>query len=217
MNLNYSINGVSFSSMRVFVAGSDGVLDGLTLKEGTTVDWPDAHGKVIDLSRPRFEAREISLDCWMVADSAQALITQRNTLLAELMKPGTQRLQLNPIAGKPLVYEVYYSGGLTFKKQWADEVLFASFQLKLIEPQPIKWVMSAQGGTTVSMRLTAPSPVVFFWGDGTNTEAIGSNVTISHTYPGSSSTTYYVILSGELERMGYHQITGLTEVWTRLF
>jgi hypothetical protein len=217
MNLDYSINGVPFASLGIRVKDSDGVIDGLEMKEPFSVNWPDAHGQVLDLSRPRYEARTIELDCWMVAVSPEAMINQTNALITQLARPGTQRLRINA-TDKPLVYEVYYRGGLSIKKQWRAGAMVGEFKLKLIEPQPVKWVASAQGGTTVTLNLSALSPITLHWGDNTRTYFQGGpSQLFSHTYSGSNTSLFYLIVSGEMERVGFVSYENLEEVWTRLY
>ncbi|QDK80808.1 hypothetical protein EXU85_20235 [Spirosoma sp. KCTC 42546] len=217
MNLNYSINGVLFSQLGIKVASSEGVVDGLSLKEPFAVDWPDAHGQVVDLSRPRYEAREIRLTCWMVASSADNFLTQQNALLTELVKSGTQRLQFTPVTGKPLVFEVYCKAGVTIKKEWRDGVMIGEFTLILIEPQPVKYVLIGTGGTTATITLSVVTPIKLHWGDGSVTEAVGANQSYSHTYGGSSGVPYYLIIAGELERLTEHSKANLTVLWSRLY
>jgi hypothetical protein len=217
MNLNYSINGISFLSLGIIVSDSSGVIDGLELKEPFSVNWPDAHGQVVDLLRPRYKEREIELDCKLIASSPDDLITKTNGLIAQLVKTGTQRLRINPVENKPLVYEVYSPKGFSVKKKWRDATIPAEFSLTLIEPQPVKWILSGVTGQVASIRLTSPAPLVIYWGDGTKTDAKGTNQTYSHTYGGTTGTVYYVIVSGELERMTVHQKTNLTEIWPLLY
>lgn len=217
MNLNYSINGVLFSQLGIQVARSEGVVDGLSLKEPFKVEWPDAHGEVVDLSRPRYEAREIRLDCWMVATSADNFLSQQNALLTELVKSGTQRLHFAPVTGKPLVFEVYCKAGVSIKKEWRDGMMIGEFTLNLIEPQPVKYVLIGTGGTTASITLSAVTPVKLHWGDGSVTIAEGANQTYTHGYGGSSGVKYYLIIAGELERLTEHEKTNLTVLWSRLY
>ncbi|AUD00928.1 hypothetical protein [Spirosoma pollinicola] len=217
MDLNYSINAVPFSQLGIHVTRSSGVVDGLELKDPFRVDWPDAHGEVVDLSRPRFQARTITLESWMVAPSADSFITQFNSLLTELVRSNTQRLKLTPVTGKPLVFEVYAKGNLSVKKEWRDGAMVGEFTLSLIEPQPVKYVLIGTGNSTASIRLTAPTPITLYWGDGTKTQMQGTNQTLTHSYGGSGTAKYYLIISGELERMSVQEKTNLTDLWPRLY
>ncbi|MBN8820757.1 MULTISPECIES: hypothetical protein [unclassified Spirosoma] len=217
MELSYSINAITFAQMGLFVSESEGVVDALKRKPPLKVDWPNAHGEVVDLSRARFEPRVIKLSCFMIAPNAEGFMNQLNALRVELYRPGTQRLRINPVSGRPFVYEVYCPDGVEVKKKWRNGKMFAQFDLTLIEPQPIKWILSAPGNATASMTLSAPSPLTFYWGDGSNTQVQGCNQTVSHTYGGSSSAVYYLIISGELDVFASHSSTNLTEIWTRLY
>lgn len=215
MTVTYSINGVLFSQLGLIVSSSEGVVDGLEVKDPFKVDWPDAHGEVVDLSRSRFQAREIKLTGFLKASSPGDFTSKLNALLTELTRPNTLRLRIDVVPSKPLVYEVYFKGGLKVEKKWRDGVMVGQFGLTLIEPQPVKWVLSNGSTQNVSMTVSAASPVCFYWGDGIRTEVQGSNQVVNHVYSGSSP--YYLIISGELERMTFHSSLGLSEIWPRLY
>ena len=211
MNLNYTINALSFTSIGLYVAESEGVIDLPAPKEYFGVEWPDAHGLVLDLSRPRYKERVITLDCAMIATGPENLILQLNALNQELRKPGTKRLRINPIGAKPLVYEVYSSGAVEVKKKWRDGKIWAQLTLNLTEPQPRKLVYTATG--TASLIITSPSPIALYWGDGTSEYVQGVSQTKTHTYGGSAGATYYLIVSGEIEAATLTNLTNLTLLW----
>jgi hypothetical protein len=76
----WRLDGQNFKDWGVYVEGSDGLLDMPRMKEPFRVDWADMHGEVIDLSRKRYEAREITLSCWMKATGNWTLPTRSTTL-----------------------------------------------------------------------------------------------------------------------------------------
>lgn len=211
MNLNYSLNALSFSSIGLYVAESQGVLDMPAPKEYFGVEWPDAHGLVLDLTRPRYKERVITLECVMIATGPENLGLQLSALSQELRKPGTKRLRFYPTAAKPLVYEVYSSGAVEVKKKWRDGKIIARLTLNLTEPQPRKRVYAAAG--TVSLTVTCPSPIALYWGDGTNEYVQGVAQTKTHTYGGTAGVVYYLIVSGEIEAATITSLTNLTLLW----
>lgn len=211
MTLTYSLNALSFSSIGLYVAESEGVLDMPGQKEYFSVEWPDAHGLVLDLSRPRYKERVITLECAMVATGPENLQNQLNVLGQELRKPGTKRLKITPGNAKPMVYEVYSSGAVTVKKKWRDGKIWARLTLTLTEPQPRKFVYTATGA--VSLTVTCPSPIALYWGDGSSEYVQGVAQVKTHTYGGTTGTVYYLIVSGEIEAATITNLTNLTLLW----
>ncbi len=211
MNLNYSLNQLPFTTIGLFVAESSGVLDAPGPKEYFSVDWPDANGQVLDLSRPRYKERVIQLECVMLATSPENLATQLNALYSELRKAGTQRLRINPIDNKPLVFEVYLSGSVEVKKKWRNGKMQAFFKLELTEPQPVKRVLIASSGT-VSLVITALTPISIAWGDGLYSTVPKGTQTSTHSYPNAGP--WYVIASGDLATTDITSLVNLTTLWT---
>ncbi|MVM35238.1 hypothetical protein GO755_34775 [Spirosoma sp. HMF4905] len=218
MSVIYSINGVLFSQFGVIVSGSDGILDGLELKDPFTVEWPDAHGEVVDLTRPRYKPRQIKLDCCLVATDEVDFVSKVNAMEAQFLKSETQRLSISVLSAKPMVYEIYMRSGISIKKKWRQgKKMFGQFTLELTEPQPIKYTLVGAGATTATITITAVTPVKLHWGDGSVTIAQGTNQTYTHNYGGSSGVLYYLIIAGELERFTEHSKTNLTVLWPRLY
>lgn len=213
MDVNYSINNQNFKSYGVYVSKSDGIIDNLDLKEPLSVEWPDYHGQVMDLSKPRYQPREITLSCFIVGVGKDEFIERVSLFLAQFQKPNTQRLHLSVHSAKPLVYEVYCPGSVGLNKKWSDEQMVGTFELKLREPEPVKRVLKFGAGTA-TITLTSARMLTVFWGDGTKTtDVFGTAKTITHLY--SDSADHYIIIAGVIE-----DITGFssnaTVVWNRL-
>lgn len=221
MTVSYYINGVNFTTYGVKVSGSRGLIDVLKMKEPDRITWPDHHGEVVDLAAPRYESREITLECWIKASNSTAFITAVQSFAAAFQQAGLQRLMVDvnddSPSRKPLVYQVYLQDEISVSKRWSPASMIGSFTLKLREPEPVKRVYSftaATGSMTVTMAVATSEPVNIYWGDGDDDlNADTSSGTISHTY--STAGTYYIILSGVIEDITSVTTTA-TLVWSRL-
>ena len=171
--MKYYLNGIDFATYGVRVSASSGAIDGLKLKEPKEMDWDGYHGKVVALSAPRYQHRELTLECFIVQPSKVDVIQKANDFMRELSKAGTQRLMIDTEEAKPLVYEVYQNGGFSIKKRWRSGQNVGEFTLKLIEPEPVKRVLkhirTGDPTKTASVTLTSNKMVTIYWGDGTKT------------------------------------------------
>ena len=88
-----------------------------------------------------YEAREITLSCFIRADGQLQFIRQMQSFLRPFQNAGTQRLMIDIGIGKPLVYEVYLKDDTDVSKKWGDIDMIGTFKVKLIEPEPMKRVL----------------------------------------------------------------------------
>ncbi|GAB3973850.1 hypothetical protein GCM10028806_28580 [Spirosoma terrae] len=197
MDIRYSINGTDFKTFGVYVSASDGLLDNLLLKDPIEYEWPDYHGKIVDLSTPRYQPRTISLDCFLKASSADDFIEKVALFIGQFQQRNTQRLKLNAYSQKPHVFEVYLNSSINLKKRWRDGDMVGTFQLTLIEPEPIKRVLSFGAGLAY-ITLTTSKMVAIHWGDGTHTyNVFGTGVSVEHTY--QTPGPHEIIITGVIE------------------
>ena len=209
-SVTYLLNNRLLSSLGVIVSKSKGVLGLPERKPPVSFDWPTSHGMAVDLSRPRYLPRSITLECYVKASSPADLLTKVNALSAELAKPGTARLQINPFDAPPLVFEVYSLAAIEVEKRWKAGIIYGTFSLTLIEAQPTKRVFAFVGPGTVNFSFSCPDAVQIHWGDGMHDyDVFGTGQVISRTYTGTG--TYYLILSGVMDKL-----TGLIHNATEL-
>ena len=149
MGLKWSINGKYFKFFGVRVSNSKGLIDKLKPRERQSYVWAEYHGKQIDLSAPRYEARDMVLSCWIVADNAEALTKQYNSFMAEFDKSGTQRFLVEPFGKAPYIYDVILTDKSELDKEFCDGEMFGTFNITIQEPNPIKRVLY-----TVNPQLT---------------------------------------------------------------
>lgn len=217
--LTYLLDGVDFKQYGVFVSASKGLLDGLKMKDPYKVEFDGYHGTAIDLSRPRFEEREITLDCFITTTggklefvrkvmeflalfSARHKVAEGATLNADLCPAGLHRLTVDIHPVKALVYEVYLPDATDIDKTWNDARMTGTFQLKLREPEPVKKVLkhirTNSDNARTEFTITTAKLVNVYWGDGTTSQDIcGNAVTVAHTY--AENGEYNIIITGVIE------------------
>lgn len=221
MTVTYYVNGTDFNTYGVKVSGSRGLIDPLKMKSPDKVTWPDHHGECPDLAAPRYESREISLDCYIKAASSTAFILALQTFSAAWQKAGLQRLMIDVNDGsptrKPLLYEVYLEAGLQVSKKWKEGKMIGTFTLVLREPEPVKRVYSfvaSAGSLMASMTVVSDEPVNIYWGDQSDDLNVDTDSgELIHTY--STAGTYYIIITGVIEDIT-DVITDATLVWSKL-
>jgi hypothetical protein len=215
--INYFIAGINFKDFGINVSESNGVLDLPKLKTPFSMNWPDYHGQVIDLTRKRVEAREIELKCWMEATGKMNFVTKLNNFLDVIRKDGAQRLTISIHPTKPLLYEVYCDNGVAFSKRWNDNLMVGTFTLKLIEPDPVKRIIMHQrisdATKTLTITLTSDKALTIYWGDGAKDEVYGENITRSHQY--TKDGIYHAIIAGVIEEITDFTTNGIV-VWNRI-
>lgn len=231
--LAYLLDGVDFTTYGVHVSKAKGLFDGLKMKEPLKVEFDGYHGEAVDLSRPRYEARDITLECFIHVEggkmafiqAAQAFIEQFNAkhtaatpLPAELVQAGLHRLTVDIHPTKALVYEVYLPDGLSIDKEWNDSKMTGTFTLTLREPEPVKRVLkhmrTSESNQEVSITLTSTKLLNIYWGDGTTTQDVsGTDVTITHSY--AENGEYYVIVTGVIEEIEAFSTNAIV-VWQKL-
>lgn len=213
-DVEYYVDGVNFKTFGVEVSKSEGLLDALERKNPLRVEWDSYHGEVIDLSRPHWKQREITLECFIVASSNTAFVRSLNRFISAFQKYGTQRLTCE-YAGtvKPLEYDVYRNDRVEIDKTWNDELMVGTFSIALIEPQPIKMVLKHICQDENSMawfKCKSNKMLTITWGDGddnciiNDTEAKskssgihGTPVKISHRY--ATAGEYNIVIHGNME------------------
>ncbi len=201
MVAEYKINYETFKSFGVYVKQGDGFFDALKMKEPFKVDWPDYHGEVLDLSDPRYEARNLTLECFIYAHTKEDFDEKIKRFLNKFYGAGTKRLSLDA-SGLIFNYEIYMASEAKVKKKFRSADMVGEFTLELIEPQPIKriiYFLKSGGNSTVSVTLTSRKPLTIYWGDGTHLDNVMGTVTKTHTY--STDGAKYVIVAGVIEEV----------------
>ncbi|MFB9120995.1 galactose-binding protein [Bergeyella porcorum] len=149
----YSINGKYFLDFGIYISESKGLLDKLKPKPRKSYSWAEQHGIVVDLSKPKYEEREISLKGWIIGESWHDMKAKFDLFLSEFDKEGLARLLIE--FGKELVYDVYLADGVELDKEFRDGKMYGLFTIKLKEPNPVKKVLKLVGN---DLRFSFTSP-----------------------------------------------------------
>ena len=183
-DVEYYINGKNFKEFGVEVSNSPDILDTLKRKDPLEIDWPDYHGKVIDLHDPRYEAREITLECFITASNNMNFVMWWRRFMQEFQfKSGTLRLScVYSSAAQPLVWDIYIDEKSSLDKTWNKELMVGTFEIHLIEPSPVKKVLrhiSQEANSYATFRITTNGKVSVSWGDLNASEAAAKDCEIS--------------------------------------
>jgi hypothetical protein len=213
----YLIDGIK-ERYGVSVSASDGVVNRPALKGMASVSWDNYHGEAVDLRHKFYQPREITLSCFIKADSRNDFIMQVTEFEQVFDKQGTHRLLIDVHPIKPLVYEVYCRDAISVTKTWNDALMVGTFTLKLIEPEPVKRVLKhirvGEATKTCSITLSSRKFVNIYWGDGSVDEDVsGENITITHDY--ETNGDFFVIVTGSIDEITSFSTNAII-VWNKL-
>ena len=214
----YLLDGVDFKEYGVYVSGSDGVLNRPKLKTPASLSWDNYHGESVDLAHKFYEQREITLSCFLKADSKMDFIRKITAFEQMLDKTGTNRLTIDVHPVKPLIYEVYCKDAIDITKEWSDELMVGTFKLKLVEPEPVKRVLKhirvGESTKTCTVKMTTSKYVNIYWGDGTvDYDICGNDVAISHNY--SANGDYFPVITGCIDEISSFETNAIV-VWEKI-
>jgi hypothetical protein len=216
--LEYYVDGLNFKDYGVYVSGSEGILNRPKLKSITSISWDNYHGESVDLMHKFYESREITLSCFVKAQSKIEFITQISNFEKLFDKQGTQRLVIDVHPVKPLIYETYCQDAIEITKEWSDELMVGTFKLKLIEPEPVKRVLKHMvvdsSSQTCNIKITTRKYVNIYWGDGSvDYDISGDDVEISHEY--ASNGEYFPVVTGCIDEITAFETNAII-VWNKL-
>lgn len=234
--LAFYVDGINIKErFGVCVSKIKGIADSLKMKEPLKVDWDGYHGEQVDLSRPRFEARDITVECFIKTTGGKLAFMQavhdffelfntphtdysQNGKNGDLMPRGLHRFMVDIHPTKPLVYEVYKEDNVEVEKEWNDKKMVGTFTLKLREPEPIKRVLKHlrinENSKQVTINLTTTKMVNVYWGDGTTTQDVsGTDVELTHDY--QLNGEYFPVITGVVEDIAKFDTNAII-VWNKL-
>ena len=214
----YKIDGVDFKEYGVFVSGSRGILNRPKMKTPAELSWDNYHGKAVDLQHKYLEPREIILDCFIKADNKNDFIVMVSRFQQLFDKKGTNRLSIEVHPVKPLIYEVYCQDVIDVSKTWNDALMVGTFQLKLIEPEPVKRILKhiriSDATKTCTITMTTAKMVNVYWGDGSvDYDIEGEEIIITHDY--ADNGDYFPVITGCIDEITDFETNAIV-VWSKL-
>ena len=136
MKLNYTLDGTSLASLDVYVQSATGLFSLPKLKTPQTVDWPDRNGVIVDLKKPRYQPRTITLNCF--TKGTAGVLSVINLLNTAGLKTLTVAYGTSSYS-----FDVYCKDGVEItKKTTAGSTTVVEFTVKLEEPEPKLFVPS---------------------------------------------------------------------------
>jgi hypothetical protein len=226
------LDGFNFKDFGVFVSSSKGILDALKLKEPLKLGWDGYHGEAVDLSRPRMQARDITLECFIKTEGGKmAFVKILNDFLnlfyaphkkqygntTQLAPAGLHRLTIDIHPVKPLIYEVYLQDGVEIEKEWNERRMVGTFTLKLREPEPVKRILkhycTSDSTKTIAINISTQKMVNIYWGDGTTTQDVSGTRTITHDYVENGE--YYAVVTGVIEDITEFSTNAII-IWSKI-
>lgn len=167
MKVRYAIDDFQFEngSRKILVSKSKGLFDLPKPREPFKTTYSSRSGEEIYFNPSGtmcFEPKNIELDCFMVAASVEALMTDLSAL-TQLFKRANpkslNRLYIHIDDKYPLVYDVYLSSEVVLDKKFSDGMMVGKFTLKFTEPSPIKSIYHLTWCDFVATSLQAPNLV----------------------------------------------------------
>ena len=214
----YLLDGVDFKTWGVYVSGSEGILSRPKLKSPASLTWDNYHGESVDLAHKFYESRQITLSCFVKADSKFDFIKRVSEFEAQFDKKGTNRLVIDVHPTKPLIYEVYCKDAIEITKEWSDKLMVGTFKLKLVEPEPVKRVLKHIRTSETTKRcqiyLATKKLVNIYWGDGqVDYDIFGESKIITHDY--EQNGDFFPVITGCIEEITMFYTNAIV-VWERI-
>ena len=209
-SVSYFLDEHNFLGYGVYVQASNGITTIPQIKDPLTYDWGTADGLDYHQDGVRYQERTIQLKCFMEAVSYADLIARSLAFFSLFI--ANRPLRLKIAAGtKPLVYEVICKDSISLDPDLSHgEKCVGTFTIKLVEPEPVKRVLS--GGGTATITIQSKTPVNIYWGDGSHTyDVSGNNVQASLSHNSGSE----IIITGEPNDFTNFS-SNKTTIWSRL-
>lgn len=137
MKIIYKYNGIDLKTYGVSVSKGRGFMGKPERKEPKKYEFPDEHGYIPDLTTPIYKERSISLDCYIMADSAVDLVTKFNAFSSAMLSV-TGLVPFTVTINTTQVYSgnVYASSISELNKTFEEGKNVGTFTLTIIEPNP---------------------------------------------------------------------------------
>ena len=130
-------DGSDFRAQGVYVANGGGFLGAPARKKPKQYEYPDHNGYLPDLEKPVYEARTITLDCFLVTDTAAELVT-RFTAFSKALLGVTGLVPFSVALDGANIFsaQVYTSAVSNMTKTFVDGRNVGTFKVTIIEPEP---------------------------------------------------------------------------------
>lgn len=152
---SFPMQGESAFPFKVHVDKTTGLVGKPSFKSAETFDWKYLHGTTPDLRNRRYQSKEITMSCWIEADSKQQLILRYNAFIgyfayddlifmkaiwSDDMNYGDSIPYPNPWTPKGLYALVWLKETKIEKQRFRKGKNFIRFTLVFEDPYPMKRV-----------------------------------------------------------------------------
>jgi hypothetical protein len=137
MRIDYVFAGSSFSGFGVYAEKSTGLLGRPKRKEPEIYEYPGENGHIPDLAAVVYEARKITLSCFILASSASDIISKYETFTSFLYEQTGVRALIMRIDGtNKLTFNCYVKEISDISKRFRAGKNAGEFTVTFIEPKP---------------------------------------------------------------------------------
>jgi Cu/Ag efflux protein CusF len=98
--------------------------------------------------------------------------------------------------------------GDAISPNWESSKTLARFQLKFVEPQPVKRIINANGGK-ITLNFHTEKLTSIGWGDGTYFYDLVGDVNVGSELPEGTQ----IVIMGDIEEITNFELTGGTVQW----
>jgi hypothetical protein len=207
--LVFSIDGVLLSDYGLHVETVSGLIGIPKRKPQISNSDTQSHGKFYDLgAAAKYDEKSITLNCFVVANSRLEFFAKINEIVTIFDAPGLHRLTAALDSEIELPFEVIRVDGDAISPNWNSSKTLARFQLKFVEPQPIKRVVNANGGK-ISLNFHTDKLVSVSWGDKTYFYDLVGDVSIGNDLTEGTQ----VVIMGDIEEIKNFNLNGGAVQW----
>jgi len=137
MRIDYTFDGNSFAGYGVYVEKSSGLIGKPKRKSPEMYEYPGENGFIPDLGEVVYEARTITLSCFMLADSAGQLISMYESFTSILYnKTALCVLNMKIDGVTKLSFNCYVKEVSDMSKKFRNGMNAGEFTITFIEPKP---------------------------------------------------------------------------------
>lgn len=136
MNVTYTFDGLIFKSYGVYVSKSTGWFGKPARKKPEIYEYPEESGFVADLKTVAYEARRITLECFIKQPSLALIESVYNTFSEAIQgKTATKTLSIVIATETSVSFQVYVEELTELQSRNAKGVNVGTFKITFVEPQ----------------------------------------------------------------------------------
>jgi hypothetical protein len=136
MEITYTFDSLNFATNGVKVSKATGLIGRPNRKKPEKYEYPDQNGYVADLATVKYEARKITLECYIKASTVANLISNFNSFTAALQGKSAVKTLAVSVGGNALSFSAYVDEITDLEKRFADGTNVGTFRIIFIEPEP---------------------------------------------------------------------------------